>query len=82
LWEHPFWKAIGFSISQPHLYTYKVWGVKVTAEIQVLFVESRGNADCYWQSNLIRRVGVAKAPPGGPCTVEWPEGFSVQALFE
>jgi Tfp pilus assembly major pilin PilA len=53
-WDAPTWKALDFSINEPHYYQYRVV-VEGKGKSTVLAIEARGDLDCDGKFSLFRR---------------------------
>ncbi|MBM4352415.1 MAG: hypothetical protein FJ109_01245 [Deltaproteobacteria bacterium] len=81
-WEHEFWTEIGFRMSFPHRYVYRVETTAMDDGGLLITIEASGSLSChldYLEGGFLR-FGVASSGPDG-CTVTWIPGYAEWGLF-
>ncbi len=81
-WEHEFWTAIGFRMSFPHRYVYRVETKAMDDGGLFITLEATGHLGCQGGGlgGELRRFGVASTGQDG-CAVTWIPGYAEWYLF-
>jgi hypothetical protein len=80
-WQHEFWTAIGFRMSFPHHYVYRVETEAMDGGEQLVTLKAQGRLGCTGFGGWLWRFGVASSGPNG-CSVSWIPGYAEGYLFQ